>query len=97
MSISKKVLNGNDDVCRRSYLILRPKSKSDPDPDLATVLLFIWPWMFLITLADLVLLAFIAGLTRARVSSSSQYFSFALASTMSSSKSSAERSGETVT
>ena len=30
---------------------------SDPDPDLATVLLFIWPWMFLITLADLLLLA----------------------------------------
>ena len=53
----------NDYVCCRSYLILRPKSKSDPDPDLATVLLFIWPWMFLITLADLILLAFIAGLT----------------------------------
>ena len=46
---------------------MRPKSKSDPDPDLATVLLFIWPWMFLITLADLLLLSFIAGLTGALI------------------------------
>ena len=57
----------DDDVCCRSYLILRPKSKSDPDPDLATVLLFIWPLMFLITLADLLLLSFIAGLTGALI------------------------------
>ena len=46
---------------------MRPKSKSDPDPDLATVLLFIWPWMLLITLADLLLLTFIAGLTGALI------------------------------
>ena len=46
---------------------MRPKSKSDPDPDLATVLLFIWPWMLLITLADLLLLTFIAGMTGALI------------------------------
>ena len=42
---------------------MRPKHQSDPDPDLATVLLFIWPLMLLVTLAELVLLVFIAGLT----------------------------------
>ena len=47
----------------RAYLILRPKDKSDPDPELMTVLLFIWPLMLLITVADLLLLVFIAGLT----------------------------------
>ena len=46
---------------------MRPKSESDPDPDLATVLLFIWPWMLLITLADLLLLTFIAGMTGALI------------------------------
>ena len=47
----------------RSYLILRPKDYSDPDPKLATVLLHIWPLMILVTLANLVFLVFIAGLT----------------------------------
>ena len=42
---------------------MRPKDKSDPDPELTTVLLFIWPLMLLITVADLLLLVFIAGLT----------------------------------
>ena len=41
---------------------MRPKDKSDPDPKLATVILHIWPWMFLITVANLVFLVFIAGL-----------------------------------
>ena len=35
---------------------------SDPDPKLATVILHIWPWMFLLTLANLVFLVLIAGL-----------------------------------
>ena len=47
----------------RSYLILRPKDKSDPDPKLTTVLLHIWPWMFLVTVANLVFLVFIAGVS----------------------------------
>ena len=47
----------------RSYLILRPKDFSDPDPKLATVLLHIWPWMILVTLANLIFLVGIAGLT----------------------------------
>merc|ERR1712223_755096 len=45
----------------RSYLILRPKNKSDPDPKLLTVLLRIWPWMFLVVVANLTFLVFIAG------------------------------------
>ena len=46
----------------RSYLILRPKDMSDPDPKTATVILHIWPWMFLLTLANLAFLVCIAGL-----------------------------------
>ena len=46
----------------RSYLILRPRNKSDPDPKLLTVLLRIWPWMFLVVVANLTFLVFIAGL-----------------------------------
>ena len=46
----------------RSYLILRPQNKSDPDPKIATVLLRIWPWMFLVVVANLTFLVFIAGL-----------------------------------
>ena len=42
---------------------MRPKHQSDPDPDLATVLLFIWPLMLLVTLAELSLLVCISGLT----------------------------------
>ena len=42
---------------------MRPKDYSDPDPKLATVLLHIWPLMILVTLANLVFLVFIAGLT----------------------------------
>ena len=42
---------------------MRPKDKSDPDPKLATVLLRIWPWMFLITVANLFFLVCIAGLS----------------------------------
>ena len=45
----------------RSYLILRPQNKSDPDPKIATVLLRIWPWMFLVVVANLTFLVFIAG------------------------------------
>ena len=41
---------------------MRPKDKSDPDPKLATVILHIWPWMFLVTVANLVFLVLIAGL-----------------------------------
>ena len=51
----------------RSYLILRPKDKSDPDPKLTTVLLHIWPLMLLVTLANVVLLVLIAGLTGAYI------------------------------
>ena len=51
----------------RSYLILRPKNKSDPDPVFATVILFIWPLMILLTLADLTLLTVIAGLMGALI------------------------------
>ena len=43
-------------------MILRSKDKSDPDPKLATVILHIWPWMFLVTVANLVFLVVIAGL-----------------------------------
>ena len=46
----------------RSYLILRPRNKSDPDPKLLTVLLRIWPWMFLVVVANLTFLVFIAWL-----------------------------------
>ena len=46
----------------RSYLILRPQNKSDPDPKIVTVLLRIWPWMFLVVVANLTFLVFIAGL-----------------------------------
>ena len=53
---------GNHNISR-AYLILRPKDKSDPDPELTTVLLFIWPLMLLTTVADLLLLVCIAGLT----------------------------------
>ena len=35
---------------------------SDPDPKTATVILHIWPWMFLLTLANLAFLVCIAGL-----------------------------------
>ena len=42
---------------------MRPKDKSDPDPKLATVILRIWPWMFLVTVANLVFLVLIAGLS----------------------------------
>ena len=35
---------------------------SDPDAKLATVILHIWPWMFLLTLANLAFLVCIAGL-----------------------------------
>ena len=42
---------------------MRPKDKSDPDPKLATVLLHIWPLMILVTLANLLFLVLIAGLT----------------------------------
>ena len=42
---------------------MRPKDKSDPDPKLATVILHIWPWMFLVTVANLIFLVFIAGLS----------------------------------
>ena len=45
----------------RSYLILRPQNKSDPDPKIVTVLLRIWPWMFLVVVANLTFLVFIAG------------------------------------
>ena len=48
-------------------MILRPKDKSDPDPKLATVLLHIWPLMILVTLANLVLLVFTAGLIGAYI------------------------------
>ena len=41
---------------------MRPKDKSDPDPKLATVILHIWPWMFLVTVANLAFLVFTAGL-----------------------------------
>ena len=41
---------------------MRPKDFSDPDPKLATVLLHIWPWMILVTLANLIFLVGIAGL-----------------------------------
>ena len=40
---------------------------SDPDPEIPTVLLFIWPLMFLVTLADLALLSFSAGLMGALI------------------------------
>ena len=40
---------------------MRPKDKSDPDPKLATVIVHIWPWMLLVTVANLVFLVFIAG------------------------------------
>ena len=46
---------------------MRPRNKSDPDPDFATVLLFIWPLMILLTLADLLLLVVIAGLMGALI------------------------------
>ena len=42
---------------------MRPKETSDPDPKVATVLLHIWPWMFLVTVANLVFLVFIAGIS----------------------------------
>ena len=47
----------------RSFLIMRPADKADPDPDVMTVLLRIWPYMLVVTLADLVIIVFIAGLT----------------------------------
>ena len=46
---------------------MRPTNKSDPDPDFTTVFLFIWPLMILLTLADLLLLVFIAGLMGALI------------------------------
>ena len=49
-------------IVSRSYLILRPQNKSDPDPKIVTVLLRIWPWMFLVVVANLTFLVFIAGL-----------------------------------
>ena len=47
----------------RSFLIMRPADKADPDPDVMTVLLRIWPYMLVVTVADLVIIVFIAGLT----------------------------------
>ena len=47
----------------RAFMIMRTADKADPDPELMTISLRIWPRMVLITIADLLFLAYIAGLS----------------------------------
>ena len=42
---------------------MRTADKADPDPELTTVSLRIWPRMLVITIADLVFLVYVAGLS----------------------------------